>query len=143
MILGHTSGILLFFSSHKAYVQLIGTRQVHPAYSWLWKSCCQNKRKVFFRLLMKDRISTRNLLKRKHMALDDYNCAICSIGTEETLIHLFLDCPFAMSCWSTLGLFILNPNDPSDNCFLQRSAKSSFLHGSNHLHVLDNLVSLK
>lgn len=112
MILGHTSGILLFFSSHKAYVQLIGTRQVHPAYSWLWKSCCQNKRKVFFWLLMKDMISTRNLLKRKHMALDVYNCAICSIGTEETLIHLFLDCPFAISCWSTLGLFILNPNDP-------------------------------
>jgi hypothetical protein len=46
------------------------------------------------------------------MALDDYNCAICIIRTEETLLHLFLDCPFAISCWATLGLVILNSNDP-------------------------------
>ena len=34
------------FSSQKAYAHLIGNREVHPAYSWLWKSCSQNKRKV-------------------------------------------------------------------------------------------------
>ena len=61
---------------------------------------------------MKDRISTRNLLRRKHMALDDYNCAICNLVTDETLLHLFLDCPFAVSCWATLGLVNQNSNDP-------------------------------
>jgi len=55
---------------------------------------------------MKDRLNTRNLLRRKNMALDDYNCVVCSLGTKETLLHLFLDCPFAVYCWATLGLDI-------------------------------------
>jgi hypothetical protein len=46
------------------------------------------------------------------MALDDYNCAICSLGTDETLLHLFLDCPFAVSCWATLGLVIQDSTNP-------------------------------
>lgn len=36
------------FTSKCAYVQLTGTTHVHPVFSWLWKSCCQNKRKIFF-----------------------------------------------------------------------------------------------
>jgi hypothetical protein len=31
-------------------------------FRWLWKTCCQNKRKIFFWLLLKDRLSTRQLL---------------------------------------------------------------------------------
>jgi hypothetical protein len=46
------------------------------------------------------------------MALDDYNCVFCSLQTEETLIHLFLDCSFSATCWATLGLFIHNLVDP-------------------------------
>lgn len=36
------------FSSRKAYRALIESSQVHPIYKWLWKSACQNKRKIFF-----------------------------------------------------------------------------------------------
>lgn len=36
------------FSSNRAYKHLIGRRQVHQGYHWLWKSSCQNKRKFFF-----------------------------------------------------------------------------------------------
>jgi hypothetical protein len=102
------------FTSKKAYVQLTGSRHIHPAFSWLWNSCCQNKRKFFFWLLLKDRLSTRGLLKRKRMALDDYNCVLCNTLVEESLIHLFLDCPFSISSWATLGLIIQNPADPFD-----------------------------
>lgn len=48
------------------------------------------------------------------MYLEDYNCAICSLSTEETLLHLFLDCPFAMQCWNTLGLSVQIFADPLD-----------------------------
>jgi len=48
------------------------------------------------------------------MALDDYNCPVCSLGSEETLLHLFLDCPFAMDCWATLGLHINDSTNPFD-----------------------------
>ena len=41
-----------------------------------------------FRLLLHDRV--------------DYNCALCADSTEETLIHLFWNCPFSLSCWTNL-----------------------------------------
>jgi hypothetical protein len=53
------------FAATKAYKKLIGQHSVHPAFRWLWKMFCQPKYKVFFWLLLKDRLSTRNILKRK------------------------------------------------------------------------------
>lgn len=47
------------FASNKAYLRLMGTRQISPAYTWLWNSYCQPKQKVFFWLVLKDRLSTR------------------------------------------------------------------------------------
>jgi len=56
-----------YFSSSKAYKHLIGHRVTHAAFKWLWKSACQNKHKVFFWLLLNDRLSTRELLRRRNM----------------------------------------------------------------------------
>jgi hypothetical protein len=33
------------------------------------------------------------------MPLPSYNCILCALDHEETLEHLFLQCPFAISCW--------------------------------------------
>jgi hypothetical protein len=52
-----------FFSYVKAYKQLLGFRFVHPCHSWLWKAAPQKKHKVFFWLLIKDRLCTRNILR--------------------------------------------------------------------------------
>jgi hypothetical protein len=38
------------------------------------------------------------------MELQSYNCVLYHLDTEESLHHLFLDCPSAMSCWNLLGL---------------------------------------
>jgi len=66
------------FSVSKAYKYLMGHRQVHQVYTWLWDCFCQPKHKVFFFwLLLKDRLSTRNILRRKNMALESYNCVFC------------------------------------------------------------------
>ena len=46
------------------------------------------------------------------MVLDDYNCVLSNSTLEESLIHLFLACPFSSSCWATLGLVIQQPADP-------------------------------
>ena len=66
------------FTANRAYKQLMGHQQVHQGYGWLWKSSCQNKRKFFFCLLLKDRLSTRALLKRNNMFLEDYNCVFAA-----------------------------------------------------------------
>jgi hypothetical protein len=36
------------------------------------------------------------------MYLQDYNCALCSEATSETITHLFWDCQFASMCWQSI-----------------------------------------
>jgi hypothetical protein len=105
------------FSLVRAYRQLIGSRQVHPSYSWLWKASAK-KHKIFFWLLLKDRLSTRNILRRKNRVLPSYNCVLCNQQVEETLEHLFLMCPIPLECWNLIHLLIL-PRAPYDilRCF--------------------------
>ena len=99
-----------FFSSAKAYRHLTGHRMIHDAFSWLWKSACQNKHKVFFWLLLKDRLSSRDILRRRSMVLPDYNCVFCINPPAETTEHLFLHCTFAQSCWPSLNLLVGHHN---------------------------------
>lgn len=40
------------------------------------------------------------------MFLDSYDCVMCPDATEETLEHLFLECPFANDCWNLIGINI-------------------------------------
>lgn len=99
------------FSTAKAYKHLIGQMPTHPAFRWLWKSACQNKHKVFFWLLLKDRLSTRALLRRRNMHLPSYSCVCCTLEIEETLAHLFISCPFAQACWATINV-VISMDDP-------------------------------
>jgi hypothetical protein len=100
------------FSSKRAYKKLSGSSQAHPTFRWLWKSSCQHTHKVFFWLLIQDRLSTRNILKRKHMSLQSYNCVLCDESVEETVQHLFLHCSFAKQCWNLLGLSVPSAMQP-------------------------------
>lgn len=90
------------FSVNRAYRHLSGHAIVHPAFKRIWKSSCQNKHKVFSWLMLKDRLSTRELLRRKNMELQSYNCVLCNASIEESLCHLFIHCPLANSCWNWL-----------------------------------------
>ena len=93
------------FSSSKVYKSLIGVVTVHSVFSWLWASKCQPKHKFFFWLLLQNRLNTRGMLKRRHMALDSFTCENCILQHEEILEHLFLRCSFAKACWNSIGLF--------------------------------------
>jgi hypothetical protein len=53
---------------------------------------------VFFWLLLKDRLSTRYILRRRNQVIPWYECVLCNLHVEETLKHLFLHCNFARSC---------------------------------------------
>ena len=77
-----------------------------PIFRWLWSSSCQMKHKVFFWLLLNDRLNTRGLLRRKNMVLESYSCDLCILQREETLGHLFLRCNFARACWASIGLLV-------------------------------------
>jgi hypothetical protein len=87
------------FSTKKAYLVMMGHNEVIPHFSWLWKSSCQPRHKIFFWLLFHDRLNTRNLLGRKNFHLQCYDCVCTNCNLEETLEHLFWLCPFAGKCW--------------------------------------------
>lgn len=74
------------FSASKAYRHLTGTTLVPASFSWIWKAVVRHKHKTFFWLLLKDRLSTRSLLRRKNMDLPSYSCALC----RETLKKVFI-----------------------------------------------------
>lgn len=102
----------LICSLLRGFTNILWVRQIHLVYRWLWKSACQNKRKIFFYLLLKDRLSTRKILRRKNMHLQDYSCVLCQLGIEENLTRLFLSCPVPIQCWSLLQLDIGSLTDP-------------------------------
>lgn len=103
------------FKSAVAYKKLLGHQEIDLAFKWVWKSFCQPKHKVFCLLLVKDRLSTRNILRRKNIALESYNCEICFMHAEETVDHLFWHCPFAQHCWGLLNLNIIQTGDTFEN----------------------------
>lgn len=48
------------------------------------------------------------------MHLDDYSCVMCNTCPEETSFRLFFECPFSLSCWSSINIqwdFSLQPLD--------------------------------
>jgi hypothetical protein len=65
------------------------------------------KHKVFFWLLLQDRLSTRDILQRKDMHLESYTCDMCILQRLETNAHLFLRCNFARACWEAIDISVV------------------------------------
>lgn len=92
------------YHTKKAYKLLLGEHPTSPLFKWLWTGGNLGKHKFFFWLLLMDRLNTRNLLRRKNRHLEDYNCVLCNMLTEETSFHLFFTCPFTVACWSSINI---------------------------------------
>jgi hypothetical protein len=77
----------------------------------------QPKHRVFYWLWLKNRLNTRDMLRRKNMTLESYSCENCLWQREETLYHLFLRCNFAKASWNSIGITprISNPEEASAN----------------------------
>jgi hypothetical protein len=69
---GYIFGGTAQFSSQKSYRHLLGHAEIHKIFQWLWKSCCQNKYKVFFWILIKDKL----IKHKKHSQTEEYGLAI-------------------------------------------------------------------
>jgi hypothetical protein len=102
------------YFAKKAYLQIIGMNHASPIFKWMWKSCAHGKHKFFLWLLLSDRLNTRQLLKWKNMELQDYICVLCSTNSEESLLHLFFECPFSKWCWRMLNIHWNTSLTPQD-----------------------------
>jgi len=72
---------------------------------WIWKSKCVPKIKFFSWLLLKDKLNTRNMLRRRRKFLEEgYSCPVCLLDVEETRDHLFFGCSYARERWHILNI---------------------------------------
>ena len=65
------------------------------------------------------------------MQLPSFNCVCCNLNQEESLMHLFLQCNFAQSCWATIGL-----QTDSQNPFVAFGQFKLQLHVTFYLEII-------
>ena len=92
------------------------------------------------------------------MNLPSYLCVRCNQSIEESLMHLFLECPFAQICWSKLQVQIGNSHPFTElesirnqlnvpflwilsSCSTGAFAMILFLKGFNHIQIIVMLTS--
>ncbi|CAO2201894.1 unnamed protein product [Urochloa humidicola] len=94
------------YTSRNYYNHRYKNFQPPRPFLWIWESRCTNKLRVFFWLLMMDRLNTRNILRRKNLQIEgnNYSCVLCQSNSEETAMHLFFSCSFAKKCWQEIGV---------------------------------------
>jgi hypothetical protein len=67
--------------------------------------------KFFFSLAPPERsFEYKKYTQKENMVLESYDCILCKGGIEETLEHLFLECPFAIVGWGFIGLNMAHNN---------------------------------
>lgn len=87
------------YSSKKFYELAFKHLEVHSVFKWLWKSKCIPRLKFFAWLILVDRLYTKMMLNRRNLTVQPHLfCVLCNGQVEEDLMHLFFDCPFAISC---------------------------------------------
>jgi hypothetical protein len=86
------------YSAQKVYKIISSSPHVPRTFIQLWHSKCQPKQKLFFWLVLQDRLNTKAMLKRRGMELDSYTCENCILQKEETWSHLLIKCGFSRRC---------------------------------------------
>jgi hypothetical protein len=112
------------FKVSPAYKHIVGQHVVYPAINKLRKTSCHSKHRVFFWLLLQDRLNTRQLLQRKFFFLPDYSCTMCGSLQMESRNHLFFTCPFAIMCWQYISPRWTSPTGLGKSSLLMESLDS-------------------
>lgn len=94
------------YTSSKFYSLSFQAINPPKPFLWIWKMKLSKKIKIFIWLMFRDRLNSRNLLRRKNYKLDgdDFSCVLCNPSTEEYTYHLFFQCHFSVQCWAFLGI---------------------------------------
>jgi hypothetical protein len=72
---------------------------------------------------LNDRLNTRNILiRRKKFLQEGYNCVLCQDNVEETVEHLFFECPAAISRWFAFGITWTDSVDLFQKLIIAREA---------------------
>ncbi|CAN1785793.1 Putative ribonuclease H protein At1g65750 [Linum perenne] len=72
---------------------------------WKWKGPCRIQ--FFLWLVAHEKLLTNLEWKRHHLSIDSC-CPRCG-NSEESVLHVIRDCPFASMAWDRLGVYRTNP----------------------------------
>lgn len=93
------------YCSSKHYSYVFKGIEAHPMFKAIWKFRCTPRIKFFAWLVLVDRLNTKDMLQKRHLNIQGTNtCVMCNLGVNETIQHLFFECPFAQDCWLRLGI---------------------------------------
>ena len=97
----------------------------------IWKAKIPYKIKIFMWLVENNAILTKDNLLKRHWS-GDPNCQFCM--TNETIDHLFFQCPVARITWGTIGL-CLRANNIPQNIQQYKSWISTWLPGGSSIYT--------
>jgi hypothetical protein len=86
------------FSVNSLYKKKISD-QVAVSYKFLWKSKLPQKIKIFIWLVVRNKILTKDNLKKRNWK-GSQDCCFC--GCDETIDHLFFYCPISRYVWRVI-----------------------------------------
>ena len=91
------------YTAGQFYLKVFSSLTVPKTYGWIWETCCTMNYKVFAWLLLRDRLNTKDMLKRRHWNVaDNDHCVLCPLRTYEDRQHLFFTCNFSQRVWNYL-----------------------------------------
>ena len=86
------------YSAASFYKLLVSAGRIRWNYMEIWRAAAPSKVKIFTHLLLKDKILTREVLRRRGLQVAE-NCVMCDEGALETAHHLFFQCANAVGVW--------------------------------------------
>jgi hypothetical protein len=88
-------GSIKGYSSKRIYRALPPSALAPKPVNWIWKSCVLPKIKIFFLLLLQDRLNTIEVLTSKRFSIQSQLCALCEYANVEDFIHLIFASGFS------------------------------------------------
>ena len=81
------------------------SQSFNPLLTWIWKSACIMKIKVFSWVLIMDRLNTKDMVEKRHWHMEDgVNCVLLPLDTRETRDHLLFKYNFSVRVWNYLQI---------------------------------------
>lgn len=90
------------YTSRSAYRILTGGGMSKCPYVRIWKGKIPPTIRIFAYLLLKGKILTRDVLRRRGLQVER-DCVMCSNCPVESGLHLFFLCPYAVEVWYHIG----------------------------------------
>ena len=133
------------YSSKKLYTLAFSTMHAPITFSWMWKSQCTLRIKVFAWLLLVDRLNTRVMLRRRNFNIQTgIECVLYDTGIDEDVNHLLFACPFATRCWQKLQIhWDLSLDTHLKIIQAKETSQLPFFHGHLSDRSLGNLEATK